>query len=112
VDKITLDALQTTVLVILAIAGGVVTIGKAIDTVKGWRKPRSDFRTELDTHAKHLRADKTRLEAHEEELAVLRDGLRVTCGGVQVLIDHELHNGNSTEMVEASKAINTWLLNK
>lgn len=111
-DAITSDALGMTVMVILALAGAIATVGKALDVIRGWRKPQDDLRAELNTCIKHLGADKTRLDAHEEELTILHDGLRVTCAGVQVLIEHELHNGNSGDMVEASKAINSWLLNK
>lgn len=111
-DSITFSSLQTAALVILALAGSIATIGKAVETIKCWRKPQNDLRTELNACVKYLGADKARLDIHEEELIVLRDGLRVTCAGVQVLIEHELHNGNPSDMVQASKAINTWLLNK
>ena len=36
-------------------------------------------------------------------------GLMVICAGVQALLEHELHNGNTDEMHQASSEISGWL---
>ena len=100
---------QVTVKGVLALVGVVATVGGIVNLIRGWVKPVKDRETSVD----HMLAtDKARLDAHEKEIAELRDGQKVLCGGLQALLEHELHNGNANEMQEASKALNDWLLNK
>ena len=104
-----IEQIETAVLVILAACGAIATIGKAVDVIRGWLKPGSE--RHKDVHAK-LATDKARLDAHEKEINELRDGQRVICGGVQALLDHALHNGNSQQMQDASNKLTEWLINK
>ncbi len=53
--------------------------------------------------------DKRRLDEHDRQISDIRRGQMVNCAGVQALLEHELHNGNTTEMQDASKAIDKWL---
>lgn len=108
-DGVTTDQV---LLVILAVCGGVATVGKAVDVLRSWRKPQEDVRTKLALHDGYFAADKRRLDAQDAELSEQREGQRVLCKGVQALLEHELHNGNEDELASASKGINDWLVNK
>ena len=49
------------------------------------------------------------LNAHQQDLEDLHAGQSVVCRGVQALLDHALHNGNTDEMQAASDGIGKWL---
>lgn len=72
-------------------------------------KPTDGINQRLNDHAKMLDNDKRRLDDHEAQLADIKKGLMANCAGVQALLEHELHNGNATDMESASKDISTWL---
>lgn len=76
---------------------------------KHQQQPTFDLESKVSDIAKKLDTDKRRLDNHEERLSDLKNGLMATCTGVQALLEHELHNGNTVEMQEASKGIDTWL---
>lgn len=105
-NDVTLEALWSAALVILAVFGAISTIGKGIDTIKGWRRQPMQTVTE---NRKKLDTDKRRLDEHEKAIADLQEGQKYLCLGVQALLEHELHNGNSDEMQEASHNIRQWL---
>ncbi|MEG0785149.1 MAG: hypothetical protein RR389_06970 [Christensenella sp.] len=113
-DKITSDQILAAAVVILALGAAFLIVANVINVVRGWRKPKVEKNATLDEKLRqydnYFATDKHRLEAHEKELTDLRDGQRALCTGVQALLEHELHNGNSSQMSDASKAINTWLL--
>lgn len=98
--------------VFLALAGAIVTIGKAYDVIKSWRNPREQADQTLAQCRLDLETQKARADEQADEINVLRNGLIVTCQGVKALLEHALHNGNTGEMVEASKAIDKWLFSK
>ena len=97
--------LWTALLVFLAICAAIVTVGKAVDTIKKWRTPTTDTQTCLAN-------DKRRLDQHEKELDDLHQGVQHLCNGVVALLNHELHNGNSDEMSSAARSINDWLIHR
>lgn len=76
---------------------------------KHQQQPTADLKTEVSEISKKLDTDKRRLDNHDERLDDLKKGLMATCTGVQALLEHELHNGNTAEMQEASKGIDKWL---
>lgn len=53
-----------------------------------------------------------RVDAHDADLNDLHAGQSALCRGVQALLDHELHNGNESEMQAASDSIGKWLRNR
>ncbi len=71
---------------------------------------------------KKLKADKDRLDNHEETIKsfrtsqkILTDGMSVTCDALMAILDHELHNGNSDQMQKARDDLHkytTGLINK
>lgn len=76
---------------------------------KRQEQPTATLEGKVADFAKKLDVDKRRLDDHDERLGDLRKGLMANCAGVQALIEHELHNGNTTEMQDASKGIDKWL---
>lgn len=108
------NQLLTALAVLLGICAIIITLGKTLDVVKGWRKHPDD-----DSVMEKLHNDKIRLDAHEiriknleGETQELHDGMRCTMSGVMALLEHELHNGNDTQMQEASNDINRYLRSK
>lgn len=104
-DKFTPDDIYNTFLLLIAAAGVFVLYVNARNGAVALRKPKADMESQLS-------AGKRRLDAHDEEIEALKDGQRVLLKGVQALLEHELHNGNTGEMADASRDINTYLLNR
>lgn len=98
--------------VFLALAIAVVGIDKFFEVIKKWRKPREQTDQTLVQCQIDLQAQKAIADAQAEEIRILGAGLIVTCKGVKALLEHELHNGNTGEMLSASKAIDDWLFSK
>ena len=57
----------------------------------------------------HRQETERRLSMHQRDLEDLHKGQSVVCRGVQALLDHALHNGNTDEMQAASDGIGKWL---
>jgi hypothetical protein len=113
-EQITFDGLKNTLLVVLAIAVAIYTLGKAIDTIRGWRKPKTDAEAgtnkTLADHQKMLDADKRRLDAHDEQISETRDMSRAMCQALNALLMHEI-TGNSAEKLRAAKdGIDAYLI--
>lgn len=104
-DKFTPDDIYKTFLLLIAAASVFVLYVNARNGAVALRKPKADMEAQLST-------GKRRLDAHDEEIEALKDGQRVLLKGVQALLEHELHNGNTGEMADASRDINTYLLNR
>lgn len=97
-------------LALLNVYNAVSTARKnARDEKKLRDSPTTALSDRVTDHDRKLDTDKRRLDAHERRLDDIQRGLMVNCAGVQALIDHELHDGNSGEMADASKNIDKWL---
>ncbi len=101
---------------VLGVCAIIATVGKAVDVVRSWLRPA---RAKSDDVQTCLHNDKRRQDAHDGRLKALEDGLqdtqdgqRVLMQGVMALLEHELHNGNSEQMEQASMEIRTYLLSK
>lgn len=111
-QKITPETILIALGVLLAFAAAIVAFDKFLDVLKKWRKPREQTDQTLVQCQIDLQAQKAIADAQAEEIRILGAGLIVTCKGVKALLEHELHNGNTGEMVSASKAIDDWLFSK
>lgn len=111
-EAFTVEQLYSAALVFLALCGAVVAVGKTIEVIRGWRKPSDDLKDEVRQHTAYFAADKRRLDAHEGELEALGEGQKVCCIALIALLEHELHNGNTEEMQDASKQLNQWLVSR
>ncbi len=112
-ENLTPDQLQTTVYVILALFGSLITVDKVLDIFKKWRAPAKNAAEDVE---KKFSNDKHRLDDHERELEQqkrdiesLKESSRVTSAGVMALLDHELHNGNADQMQGARDDIMAYL---
>lgn len=101
---------------ILAVCVVITTVGKAVDMVRSWLRPGQKKSSDVQTC---LHNDKQRLDDHDKRIGALEKGLektqegqRVTMKGVMALLEHELHNGNSQQMEDASREIQAHLLSK
>ena len=104
-EKLTLQQIRDTVIVLLALMAFVVLLGNVIKTFKGWKKPVEDFGTWKDGVDDKLKKDNSRLTELEE-------GNRVICRGILALLSHEI-NGNSTDKLRESQAeITNYLIEK
>lgn len=72
--------------------------------------------TEID---RKLANDKVHLDGHDRQIEGLarrmdgsENGIRALVTGVLALLNHELHNGNTTELNDAQKALNKYLIDK
>lgn len=112
-ESMTFEALKTAVVVLVAICGVIATVGKAADVVRAVnrRKTQKDERqsADINENGKKLDKDKKRLDEHERAIDGLRCGQVHLCEGVQALLDHALHNGNSAQMQTASDKLDEWL---
>lgn len=112
-ENVTADKLLLALGVVLTLLGAYNTIASARKNVRDERNrqeaPTMALTKSIADINKKLDTDKHRLDAHEVRLGGLRDGLMVTCAGVQALLEHELHNGNAEEMQTASRKIDKWL---
>lgn len=108
------------ILVALAVLIGICflinTLGKTLETLKKFKEPKI---AENDKVYEYLKQDKLRLDQHENRLSNLEhktedmhEGQRNLLSGVMALLDHELHNGNETQMKKASEGINEYLRNR
>ncbi len=101
-EGITPDQLSIAMGVILSVLGGIITVDKAVDIIKKWRAPSTDTERKLAN-------DKKRLDALEEDVGKTKDCLEPLMNGVCALLDHELHNGNATQMQKARDEIDEYL---
>lgn len=102
--------------VVLGLCIAIKYVGDAVTTLKAWKKPSGDRVAKLEEYSRN---DKARLDGHETRLQALENsmhdtqtGQRVMMRGVVALLEHELHNGNSEQMQEASDNINRYLIDK
>lgn len=104
-EKLTLQQIRDTVIVLLALMAFVVLLGNVIKTFKGWKKPVEDLETWREDVDGKLKNDNNRLTELEE-------GNRVICRGILALLSHEI-NGNSTDKLRESQAeITNYLIEK
>lgn len=82
------------------------------DEKKRREQPTATLEEKIKAHDRMLDNDKRRLDEMERKQADMQRGQMANCKGVQALLEHELHNGNTVEMQDASKAISDWLLKR
>lgn len=64
---------------------------------------------QVKDNMRKLENDKRRLDEMEHKINDDHKGIMSLCVGVQALLEHELHDGNTEELTSASKGIRTWL---
>lgn len=94
-DKVTLEQIQSFIVVLLALGGLIVLIGNVVKTFKEWRKPQGDLESWRRDVDNKLKNDNERLKSMEE-------GNKVVCRGILALLSHEI-NGNSIDKLKSSQ---------
>lgn len=94
-DKVTLEQIQSFLIVLLALGGFIVLIGNVAKTIKEWRKPQGDLESWRRDVDNKLKNDNERLKSMEE-------GNKVVCRGILALLSHEI-NGNSIDKLKSSQ---------
>ena len=106
-DALTFEGLKTAALVILSLFGAVATLGKGLDVLHSWRKPREDRDT---TTERQLSEHGQRLDAQEAQLGELRRMNQVQCVAMKALLSHEI-NGNSVDKLRlANDQLDAFLI--
>lgn len=74
--------------------------------------PTDDLRTRMEEHERILAKDKARIEALERKTDDLTIGQRATVKGIQALLEHALHDGNTDQLQSASEQLTNWLTDR
>ena len=108
--------IATTLTVLAALLGVIILVGNAVDAIRKMRKPREQKAETLEAHqeacGKRFAADRKLLETHDRDIDNLKEGQRVMCAALHELLEHELHNGNSDKMRQASSDLFDYLNRK
>jgi hypothetical protein len=103
-------ALLVAGLLILTVAGAIVTIGKAIDTIKCWKGTKSkNMCLKLDDHEARLKAGSERFVRQDMMIHALQEGQRVTCVGMQALLESAVYGNNNQGIKDAHEELKTYL---
>lgn len=104
-EALTQNNLLTALVVLVAVLELIALIGRAADTIKGWRRPAATIEQRLDEHDSKLTNDYRRIN----DLAA---GNRAMCLGIKALLSHEI-NGNSVDKLRAAQTdIDNYLINR
>lgn len=96
--------------VFLFLCGAIYAIGKARDTIKGWKKPKDDLRELVEDHTDRLERGNERFNRQDAMIGQLQEGQRVTCEGVQALLTSAVYGDNESGLKKALDSLNTYLV--
>ena len=104
---VSLNEFQTFIVVLIAICGGITTIGGAVNLLLNWKK-----QSKVTRHDEALKNHEQRIKALEEKTKEQDTFIRVLCNSILALVSHEI-NGNSKEKLkEAQKELQEFLINR
>lgn len=103
--SITLNDFQTFLAVAFVLMGGIATVGKAVDVIRGWRKPAKTLAQRVADTERKLDNDKRHIDALEE-------GNKALCRGMLALLNHEITGNSIEKLKEAQAGINNYLIEK
>ena len=129
------DALWTFLTVAVGICALIILGDKVITVFRNWQKRRQEPEDKLaeEISAKVLEKleprfkaidaklsnDKATIDSHTRQIESLAkradstdSGIKAIDRGVLALLNHALHNGNTSELEEAQKDINNYLISK
>ncbi len=93
----------------LALSASIISVGKAIETVRGWRKPKTALTDMVAAHEKRLCAGNERFERQDRINRALEEGQRVTCLGLQALLTSAVCGNNADGIKDARDELNDYL---
>ena len=93
-ENLTGSNIFTALLVVVGVAGVLITLDQALKIIKGWKEP-------VLSNTEKLANDKRRLDAHEAAIEELQESNKLQGAALVALLDHQLHNGNTEQMEKA-----------
>lgn len=110
------DALAVAVAVILVLCGVIITVGKTVDVVRSWKKPRQQedaaMRAKQKECERRFKDDLERIDNLEKAMLSQKETDRVVLTALRAILSHEI-NGNSIDRMKAANdEIDTMLINR
>lgn len=99
------ESLQTTVITILAIFGGISVLANGVKAIKELIKPQTDVKAKIEEHDKKLANDKVRLDDMDEANKIM-----LTCIGA--MLDHEITGNSIEKLKKAKERLNEYLIER
>lgn len=120
IAALTTDNITAFLLVLVALAGLFILFANVVESFRKLHKPKekqgADLAlriTECDRKFANdlaaIRGLQTEIDGIKKSIASQGECNRMLIGGVHALLEHELHNGNATEMRDASKDMFDYL---
>lgn len=106
VEVLTGNNILIFLLVLVALATLFILFANVVESARKLKKPQENKENSLASHQeaceKRFARDYRILDEHTKQIEEVKETNRVLCAGVHALLEHELHNGNSDEMRQAS----------
>lgn len=102
------------IVIILAIAGFITTVGSAISYIKNWRKESKTNQNSniIEEHSKAILSLGERVSNLEKSTSGTKEFAKVMCNSMLALLNHNI-NGNSVDKLEKAKEeMEEFLINK
>ena len=96
---------QTFVVVFLALCVGINSIGRALDTINGWKKPQTDINKQVADHETMLKNDQERLNKIEQDNKMIMNCLLS-------LIDHQITGNGFNDMKKTKSELQEYLVSR
>lgn len=109
-----MSELQTFFIVLLAICGGITTIGGAINLLFNWKKGSrvSQHDEKLKEHDNEFKDHETRIRTLEDKTKEQDSFIKVLCNSILALVSHEINGNSKDKLRDAQKELQDFLINK
>lgn len=102
-----MNEIQTFFIVLLAICGGITTIGGAINLLFNWKK-----QSKVTQHDEKLINHETRIKTLEDKTKEQDGFIKVLCNSILALVSHEINGNSLDKLKDAQKELQDFLINK
>lgn len=109
-----MNEVQTFFIVLLAICGGITTIGGAINLLLNWKKgsKTTQHDNKLKDHDDELKDHETRIRTLEDKTKEQDGFIKVLCNSILALVSHEINGNSKDKLRDAQKELQDFLINK
>lgn len=104
---ITLNQIQTFFVVLLAIAGAIITLGGAINVFINWKK-----NSKVERHDEEIKDHERRIQTLEDKTKEQDGFIKVLCNSILALVSHEINGNSKDKLRDAQKELQDFLINK
>lgn len=98
---------QTFFVVLLAICGGITTIGGAINLLFNWKK-----QSKVTRHDEEIRDHEKRIQKLEDKTNEQDSFIKVLCNSILALVSHEISGNSIEKLKDAQRQLQDFLINK